>query len=71
MKDTQCNKILAYLKENGSITPKDAYKEFDCMRLAAQIHNLKQQGIDIKTTIEKTKNRYGRTVCYARYSLCE
>ena len=71
MKDLQTNKILAYLKENGSITPKDAYKEFDCMRLAAQIHNLKQRGINIKTTIEKSKNRSGRTVCYARYILCE
>lgn len=68
---SQTEGILNYLKEKGSITPKDAYKEFDCMRLAAQIHNLKQQGIAIKTTIEKTKNRYGRTVCYARYILCE
>jgi hypothetical protein len=71
MKESQENKILEYLKKHGSITPKDAYKEFDCMRLAAQIFNLKQQGINIQTTIEKSKNNHGRTVCYARYFLCE
>lgn len=68
---TQGNKIVEYMKKHGSITPKDAYCEFDCMRLAAQIHELKRQGIAIKSTLERTKNRNGRTVCYARYSLCE
>lgn len=71
MKDSQTERILNYLKEKGSITPKEAYKEFDCMRLAAQIYVLKHRGIKIKSTLENTKNRYGNTVHYARYSLCE
>ena len=69
MKDTQCERILNYLKEKGSITPKDAYREFDCMRLAAQIHFLKRQGIPIKSTLETARNRSGRIVRYARYTL--
>lgn len=71
MKDTQCEGILNYMKEHGSITPKDAYREFDCMRLAAQIYILKHQGIPIKTTLETARNRSGKIVRYARYSLCE
>lgn len=71
MKDSQSEMILNYIKEKGSITQKDAYREFDCMRLAAQIWLLRAQGIRINSTLEKSRNRFGRTVCYARYSLCE
>lgn len=66
---SQSERILQYIKQNGSITQKDAYREFDCMRLAAQIFILKRQGHPIKSRMEKSRNRYGRTVCYARYSL--
>lgn len=71
MSDSQGNKIVEYRRKHGSITSKDAYREFDCMRLAAQIWLLREQGICIKSTLEKSKNRFGRTVCYSRYSLCE
>jgi hypothetical protein len=71
MKNTQSEMILDYIKENGSITPKEAYLEFDCMRLAAQIHYLKKQGVPIRCSIEMSKNRFGRTTRYARYSLIE
>ena len=66
---TQSQMILKYIKEKGSITQKDAYREFDCMRLAAQIFILRSKGYSIKSTIEKSRNRYGRTTRYARYSL--
>ena len=69
MKESQSKRILNYIEENGSITQKDAYREFDCMRLAAQIFILRRQGVPIKSTLEKSRNRYGRTTCYARYSL--
>lgn len=71
MKDSQSEMILNYMKENGSITQNDAYREFACMRLAAQIFILKRQGVSIKTTLEKSRNRFGKPTCYARYSLCE
>ena len=33
-KKTQCEMILAYMEEVGSITPAEAMQEFGCMRLA-------------------------------------
>ena len=70
MKETQCDLILQYIKDEGSITPVDAIREFGCLRLGARIWDLKnKRGIPIKTTKEKSKNRYGKTVLYARYSL--
>lgn len=68
---TQADRIIDYIKEHGSITQKEAYHEFDCTRLAAQIFLIKESGIPIRRTIETARNRYGRTVCYARYFLCE
>ena len=44
---TQCEKILDYMRLNGSITPLDALREFGCMRLASRITDLKAQGYDI------------------------
>ena len=71
MKDTQCEKILKYIKENGSITQIDALREFGCMRLASRISDLKRQGVPVRRTMETSKNRYGEFVSYARYSICE
>lgn len=69
MKTTQCERILDFIEENGSITQIDALREFGCMRLASRISDLKRQGIPIKRTMESAKNRYGEPISYARYSL--
>ncbi len=66
---TQAEKILQYLRENGSITPLDAMREFGCMRLASRICDLKRSGLPIKKEMEAAKNRYGETVHFARYKL--
>jgi hypothetical protein len=39
------------------------------MRLASRITDLKQQGYEIRKTMENNKNRYGDVVRYARYTL--
>ena len=70
MKRTQCERILDYIAENGSITQLDALKEFGCMRLASRISDLKRQGVPVKRTMETAKNRYGEPISYARYSIC-
>ena len=67
---SQCERILDYIAENGSITQIDALREFGCMRLASRISDLKRQGIPIKRKMETAKNRYGESVSYARYSIC-
>lgn len=71
MRKTQREKILEYLKEYSSITPLDALREFNCMRLATRVFELKQQGYNIKTVIERAENKSGEPVHYARYFLQE
>lgn len=71
MKISQCDRVVDYMRRYGSITQLDALREFGCMRLASRISDLKRQGVYVKTTMETSKNRYGESVSYARYSLCE
>lgn len=67
---TQKEMVLQYMKDEGSITPWQAIKEFGITRLGARIWELKNEdGINIKATMENEKNRYGKKVSYARYSL--
>jgi len=67
---SQCERILKYIEEKGSITQLDALREFGCMRLASRISDLKRQGVPVKRTMETAKNRYGEQISYARYSVC-
>ncbi len=69
MKDTQCQRIIQYMKDYGSITAAEAMSEFGCYRLAARISDLKNEGYEINRVMETGKNRYGDSVSYARYSL--
>lgn len=64
---TQCERILQYIDENGSITQLDALREFGCMRLASRISDLKKAGYPIRGKMETSKNRYGESVSYSRY----
>ena len=65
----QTDMILAYMQENGSITPVEAMAEFGCMRLAARIADLRQQGVKITKTTAKGINRYGEKISFAKYRL--
>lgn len=68
---TQCEMILRYMRDTGSITPWEAMREFGCMRLGARIYDLKERGIPIITETVTEKNRYGRRVCFARYRVAQ
>ena len=70
-KVNQCAKILEYIAVHGSITPKDADREFGCMRLASRISDLKKAGFKIHKEMETGKNKDGEKVRYARYKLVE
>lgn len=70
-KVSQCNKILAYIRKHGSITPLDALREFGCMRLASRMSDLKRRGYTVKSVMESSKNKNGESVSYARYTICE
>lgn len=68
-KMTQCDRIVQYMQENGSITSWEAMKELGCLRLASRIHDLREMGIGIEKEMVSEKNRYGESVSFARYRL--
>lgn len=70
-KRSQCDMILRYLKDHGSITALDAIREFGCMRLAARISDLRERGYVIEASDEYSKNRYGDKIRHSRYFLHE
>lgn len=67
---SQAEEILKYMKEHGSITPKEAEKHIGCMRLSARIFDLRERGYDIEKETVVVKTRYGKTKV-ARYRLNE
>ena len=66
---TQKERITRYMKENGSISSKEAMEELGVMRLSAQIFEMKELGMKIRTEMEEHTNRYGERVRFARYYL--
>ena len=67
---TQCDRILQYIEENGSITQLDALREFGCMRLASRMCDIKKMGYPVTKRMEKANNRYGDPITYARDTIC-
>lgn len=68
---TQCDRVLQYMKDFGSITQIEALSNFGILRLASRISELKSNGYAIKKQMIKVKNRYGENCSVARYSLAE
>ena len=66
---TQCQEILEYMKTYGSISPLEAMREFGCMRLAARINDLENQGHNIIHDTDYSLNRKGKKIHFTRYSL--
>ena len=66
---TQCEQVLLYMREVGEITPLDAMREFGIMRLGARIWDLKCQNYQIDMRMVSSKNRWGKKVSYAGYTL--
>ena len=71
MKATQCDKVLHYMRQFGSITQLEALSDIGCMRLASRISDLRQQGYAIGRRMKTGKNRYGESVSFAEYYFIE
>lgn len=71
MKDTQCDKVLQYMIQFGSITQLEALADIGCMRLASRISDLRNRGYAIGRRMKTGKNRYGDSVSFAEYYLIE
>lgn len=65
---TQKDMVLDYIRDFGSITPVDAFRDLGITRLAAVVCKLRREGHDIHKEREHALNRYGQKVRYARYS---
>ena len=68
-KVTQGMKILQYMRDYGSITPVEAFRDLGVMRLGARIYDLEQEGIRIVHERENGTNRMGEKTTYSRYRL--
>ena len=62
-------RILAYMRNHGSITSMDAYKDLGITRLSARIKELRDMGYNIVTLMIDSENRYGEAVRYGKYVL--
>lgn len=68
---TQCERVLKYMHDFGSINPVQAMSDLGVMRLGARIWDLKKAGHPITRKMVKKKNRYGEPVSFAEYRLEE
>lgn len=68
---TQREAILEYIKEFGSITPYQAFADLGITKLATRISEMRKDGMKFKIETVGVKNRYGKTVSYAKYSFVE
>lgn len=68
---TQCERIIKYMRDFGSINPLQAMADLGVMRLAARVSDLRDQGHEIDRRIVSGKNRYGEPVYFAEYRLME
>jgi len=64
---TQCERILKYMDDFGSITSLQAMVDLGVGRLASRIHELRKLGIEIESETRTGKNRYGEQTHYSVY----
>jgi hypothetical protein len=62
---TQCEQILRHLRQEGSITQREAARRYEIYRLAARIYDLRREGHQIEKEMETSDT--GKS--YARYYL--
>ncbi len=66
---TQCDRVIQYMRDFGSITSAQAMVDLGVYRLSARISELKSNGWEIERKMIKQLNRYGETVYFAEYTL--
>lgn len=56
---TQCEKVLEYMKANGSITTFECFEKLHITRLSARIKDLRDQGVAIvKRRVHKNDTHF-------------
>lgn len=68
-KMTQIDRILRHLKEYGSITSLESFREYGATRLSAIIYILKERGYKFDEEWITKNNRYGEKTTFKKYIL--
>lgn len=55
---SQNAQILGHLKRGKSLTPLQALREFNCLRLGARIYDLKESGHNIESTMIEINGKH-------------
>lgn len=71
MKETQCQRVLEFIKKHESITSLQAMHLLGCMRLASRINDLRRMGIPVRKRMASANNMYGEKVYFAEYYIEE
>ena len=66
---TQYELIIKYIRDFGSISPYEAFKDLGVTKLATRISEMRQMGYKFDDEWFNTVNRYGAEVRYKRYRL--
>ena len=66
---SQKDMVLNHLKKFGHITQLEAYENYGAFRLSALIYILRNEGYNIESLWETSKNRFGVSVTYTKYQL--
>lgn len=66
-KISQCERILQYIADFGSISTLEAFRDLGIARLASRVWDLREKGYDITDEWEVQMNRYGESVRFKRY----
>ncbi len=67
----QCQRVLDYMRQNGSITRTESSIYLSCTNLPGRIYDLKAEGIDIIDRMETGVNQFGEKCTFKRYMLKE
>lgn len=66
---TQCEMILKYLEDFGSITTYESFIDLGITRLSSRIYDLKKKGYNFKESWVSKTNRYGKKITFLKYEL--
>lgn len=68
---TQKEQILDYLARFNTITPMEAFADLGITKLATRVSEMRRDGIEFNIESVTSKNRFGKPVRFAKYSLKE
>ena len=70
-KMTQCERIIDYIKQFGSISTLEGFNDLGIARLASRIHDLKGQGFEFECETKSRLNRFGERTHFKVYRLAK